>query len=48
MKSARKLVMTFLVCSNDEITPIDNLMENKAQKIVIFDDIVCEKNQKPY
>jgi len=22
-------------------------MENEAQKIVIFDDFVCEKNQKP-
>jgi len=35
-----------LVCNNDEITPVEN-MENEAQKIVIFDDFVCEKNQKP-
>ena len=33
--------------SNDEITPIDYLLENEAQKIVIFDDYICEKKQKP-
>ena len=36
-----------LICSNDEIIPVENIMENEAQKIVIFDDFVCEKNQKP-
>ena len=35
-----------LVCSNNEIVPVKN-MDNEAQKIVIFDDFVCEKNQKP-
>ena len=35
-----------LVCSNNEITPVEN-MDNEAQKVVIFDDFVCEKNQKP-
>ena len=30
----------------DEIIPVDNL-DNEAQKIVIFDDFVCGKNQKP-
>ena len=35
-----------LVCSNNENVPVEN-MENEAQKIVIFDDFVCEKNQKP-
>lgn len=34
-----------LVCSNDEITPVENLTDNEAQKIVIFDDYVCDKNQ---
>ena len=34
-----------LICNN-EIVPVENL-ENEAQKIVIFDDFVCEKNQKP-
>ena len=36
-----------LVCNNDEIVPVENIMENEAQKIIIFDDFVCEKNQKP-
>ena len=35
-----------LVCSNNEIVPVED-MEDDAQKIVIFDDYVCEKNQKP-
>ena len=35
-----------LICNNNEIVPVENL-ENEAQKIVIFDDFVCEKNQKP-
>ena len=35
-----------LICNNNEIVPVEN-MENEAQKIVIFDDFVCEKNQKP-
>ena len=32
--------------SNDEIIPLDQL-GNDNQKIVIFDDYVCERNQKP-
>ena len=32
--------------SNDEIIPLEGL-DNDNQKIVIFDDFVCEKNQKP-
>ena len=35
-----------LVCSNNKIVPVEN-RENEAQRIVIFDDFVCEKNQKP-
>ena len=35
-----------LVCSNDNILPVE-VMEDDAQKIVIFDDYVCDKNQKP-
>ena len=42
----RKVGYDALVCSNNEIVPVEN-MENEAQKIVIFDDFVCEKNQKP-
>ena len=36
-----------LVCSNDDIVPVENLMDDTTQKIVIFDDYVCDKNQKP-
>ena len=36
-----------LVCSNDDIVPVENLMDDSSQKIVIFDDYVCDKNQKP-
>ena len=36
-----------LLCSNDDIVPVENLMDNTAQKIIIFDDYLCDKNQKP-
>jgi len=32
--------------SNDEIVPLDDL-DDESQKIVIFDDYLCQKNQKP-
>ena len=32
--------------SNDQIIPVSNLNDDN-QKLVIFDDFVCEKNQKP-
>lgn len=32
--------------NSDEIIPLGEL-DNESQKIVIFDDFVCEKNQKP-
>lgn len=32
--------------SNDQITPVTE-MDGESQKIVIFDDFVCEKNQNP-
>ena len=32
--------------SNDEIIPVNDL-NSESQKIVIFDDFVCDKNQKP-
>ena len=44
---SRHVGYNVLVCSNDDITPVENIMENESQKIVIFDDFVCEKNQKP-
>ena len=36
-----------LVCNNDDIIPVEELKDDDAQKIVIFDDFICEKNQKP-
>ena len=35
-----------LMASNDEIMPVDQLDDN-IQRVVIFDDYVCEKVQKP-
>ena len=32
-------------CNNDDIKPVNGL-ESDAQKIVIFDDFICDKNQK--
>ena len=31
---------------NEEVIPLEELDDNN-QKIVIFDDFVCERNQKP-
>ena len=53
----RKLLETFrtiseevgydvIEASNDEIVPLEEL-DDDNQKIVIFDDFVCERNQKP-
>ena len=36
-----------LICSNDDIVPVENLIDDTSQKIIIFDDYVCDKNQKP-
>ena len=36
-----------LVCSNDDIIPVEELKDDDAQKIVIFDDFICERKQKP-
>ena len=33
-------------CNNDDIKPVNSL-ESNSQKIVIFDDLICDKNQKP-
>ena len=35
-----------MTVSNDEIIPIKNLPYGDNQKIIIFDDYVCEKNQR--
>ena len=36
-----------IVYSNDQIVPVESLMDDESQKIVIFDDFICDKNQKP-
>ena len=36
-----------LVTSNDEIMPVDQIEDTDMQRVVIFDDYVCEKVQKP-
>ena len=33
-------------CNNNDIRPVNSL-ESDAQKIIIFDDFICDKNQKP-
>ena len=35
-----------MTVSNDEINPIKNLPYEDNQKIIIFDDYVCEKSQR--
>ena len=35
-----------MTVSNDKIIPINNLDYEDNQKIIIFDDYVCEKNQR--
>ena len=32
-------------CDNDDIKPVNSL-ESNSQKIVIFDDFICDENQK--
>ena len=36
-----------LVCNNDDIKPVSNIQNTDLQRVIIFDDFVCEKNQKP-
>ena len=36
-----------LIASNDEILPVDQIQDTDMQRVVIFDDYVCEKVQKP-
>jgi len=36
-----------LITSNDEITPVNELQNTNMQRVVIFDDYMCEKVQKP-
>ena len=43
---SRETVYDILSVSNDIIIPINNLPYEDNQKIIIFDDYVCEKNQR--
>ena len=36
-----------LVCNNNDIIPVSDIQNTDLQKVVIFEDFVCEKNQKP-
>ena len=36
-----------LVCNNDDILPVKDITDAYLQRIVVFDDFVCENNQKP-
>ena len=40
-------VMMLSKASNDEIIPVNDL-DSESQELVIFDDFVCDKNQKPF
>ena len=43
---SRKLNYDIMTVSNDKIIPVNDLEYDNHQKLVIFDDYVCEKNQR--
>ena len=43
---SRQVGYPVIECSNDNIIPVGNLDSN-SQKVIVFDDFVCDKNQKP-
>ena len=43
---SHKLGYEILNVSNDEITPVTEMAQEDNQKLVIFDDYVCDKNQR--
>ena len=45
-KISKELGFDVITISNDKIIPINNLGYEDNQKLVIFDDYVCEKNQR--
>ena len=45
-KMSKVLGFDIMTVSNDKIIPIKDLDYEDNQKLVIFDDYVCEKNQK--
>ena len=36
-----------LICNNNDIIPVSDIQNTDLQRVIIFDDFVCEKNQKP-
>jgi len=36
-----------LVCNNSDIIPVSDIQNTDLQRVIIFDDFICEKNQKP-
>ena len=45
-KLSSKLKYEILHVSNDEITPISHLDYEDNQKLIVFDDYVCDRNQR--
>ena len=45
-KISKELGFDIITVSNDKIIPIKDLGYEDNQKLVIFDDYVCEKNQR--
>ena len=43
---SRQVVYEVLNTSNEKIIPVDEMDYEDNQKLVIFDDYVCEKNQR--
>ena len=43
---SKRVDYNVLECSNDNIIPVSEI-DSDSQKVVIFDDFVCEKNQAP-
>lgn len=43
---SNKVGYDILNVSNDKIIPVDEMDYDDNQKVVIFDDYVCERNQR--
>ena len=46
-KISKEVGYPVLMVSNDEVIPVDQLQNTDMQRVVIFDDYVSEKVQKP-
>ena len=43
---SRNVGYNVIEARNDDIIPVDSL-DSESQKVVVFDDFICDKNQKP-